>query len=55
MSTDPLRGHAVHAPIFSEPKATPRVTVSQVALSPMTAARKSAKQEPKNRRTFVPI
>jgi hypothetical protein len=41
--------------MLSEPKATPRVSVSQVAPSPMTAASSKVKQEPKNRRTFDPI
>jgi hypothetical protein len=55
MSTDPLLGHAVQAPIVSAPNATPRVSVSHVAPSPMAAASTSVKQEPKNRRTFDPI
>jgi len=55
MSTDPLFGQAVQAPMVSEPKATPRVSVCQVAPSPMTAASSKVKQELKNRRTFDPI
>ena len=38
-----------------EPKATPRVSVNQVAPSPMPAASIKVKQEPRNRRTFDPI
>jgi hypothetical protein len=52
MSTDPFFGHAVQAPIVSEPNAMPRVSVSQVAPSPMAAATTKVKKEPKNRRTF---
>jgi hypothetical protein len=40
--------------MLSAPKATPRVSVSQVVPSPTTAASISVKQEPKNRRTFYP-
>ena len=55
MSTEPLFGHAVQAPMVSAPKATPRVSVSQVAPSPIAAASIKVKQELKNRRTFDPI
>jgi len=44
MSTEPLFGQAVHAPMLSAPKATPRVSVSQVVPSPTTAASISVKQ-----------
>ena len=37
------------------PNATPRVSVSQVAPSPIAAASINVKQEPKNNRTFDPI
>src|ERR1700730_15399083 len=55
MSTEPLVGHAVHAPMVKAPKATPRVSVSQVAPSPIAAASIKVKQEPRNKRTFDPI
>ena len=55
MSTEPLFGHAVQAPMVRAPKATPRVSVSQVAPSPIAAASIKVKQEPKNKRTFDPI
>src|SRR3984957_5089011 len=50
MSTDPLFGQAVQAPTVSDPKATPRVSVNQVAPRPMMAASTRVKQEPKNKR-----
>src|ERR1700730_2329812 len=55
MSTDPLFGHAFQAPMVSEPKATPRGIVSQVAPRPMAAASISAKHDPKRRRTLDPV
>src|SRR5260370_32359674 len=55
MSTDPLFGHAFQAPMVSEPKATPRVMVSQVAPRPMAAASISAKHDPNRRRTLDPV
>src|ERR1700687_1817842 len=55
ISTDPLFGRAVQAPMVSEPKATPRVIVSQVAPRPMAAASISAKHDPKRRRTLDPV
>src|SRR5580693_2682605 len=55
MSTDPLFGHAFQAPMVSEPKATPRVIVSQVAPRPIAAASISAKHDPKRRRTLDPV
>jgi hypothetical protein len=41
--------------MVSEPKATPRVMVSQVAPRPMAAASISAKHDPKRRRTLDPV
>src|ERR1700751_1012720 len=55
MSTDPLLGHAFQAPMVIEPKATPRVIVSQVAPRPIAAASISAKHDPKRRRTLDPV
>src|SRR5580692_7285523 len=55
ISTDPLFGHAVQAPMLSEPKARPWVIVSQVAPRPMAAASISAKHDPKRRRTLDPV
>src|ERR1700733_3537774 len=55
MSTDPLFGHAVQAPIVSEPKAMPRLIVSHVAPSPMAAASSNVKHDPNSSRTFVPM
>jgi len=55
MSTEPFFGRAVHAPIVSAPKATPRVSVSQVAPSPIAAAKTNVRREAKNSRTFDPI
>src|SRR3984885_11481461 len=55
MSTDPLFGHDVQAPIVSEPKATPRLIVSHVAPSPMAAASSNVKHDPNSSRTFVPM
>src|SRR5580692_10043278 len=55
MSTEPLFGRAFQAPMVTEPKATPRVTVSQVAPRPMAAASISAKHDPKRRRTLDPV
>src|ERR1700680_1140917 len=55
MSTDPLFGHAFQAPMVIEPKATPRVIVSQVAPRPIAAASISAKHDPKRRRTLDPV
>src|SRR5271169_5923046 len=54
ISTDPLFGHAVQAPMVSEPKATPRLSVNQVALRPRTAATKKVKQDPNNSRMVDP-
>ena len=55
MSTDPVFGQAVQAPTVMAPKATPRVSVSQVAPSPIAAARIKVRQELTNRRTFDPV
>lgn len=55
MSTEPLRGHAVQAPMESAPNATPRVSVIHVAPSPMAAASNNVKQELRNSRTWIPI
>src|SRR5579862_1526356 len=50
MSCDPLFGQAVQAPIVIEPKATPRVSDSQVAPRPSVAASRKVKKEPKSKR-----
>src|SRR3984957_21247276 len=41
--------------MVTEPKAMPRVIVSQVAPRPMAAASISAKHDPKRRRTLDPV
>jgi len=50
MFCEPLFGHAVQAPIVIEPKATPRVSDSQVAPRPIAAASMKVKKEPKSKR-----
>src|ERR1700722_15086120 len=53
ISTDPLFGQAVHAPMVSGPNATPRVSVNQVAPKPMAVASNKGKKDPKNNRMAV--